>query len=304
MISFYNSWSYISGWMQLVIIISQVTGASQAVPIYMMVKVMISSFVFIHAFDLFESQWMSEEFSAHHFFKVSYCTWLLKEKAGTCMYKSNIPDSISIQFLVLEHLLGNEQEISGLFPCSSPFLLVHYPIHDHVHSTKGKQCNSNNSLAHHTFLLPDYQQVHRELSRVLPFICCQSCYYDECHLDPVHVWGKISFSWSIRISEGVFFTLGSLSLKGFSCNFLGSFCSSIKMVASINGGLGGAWIDLGTHSHLKLPQIQYTCPFLLVWSLGLFLAFWCPSGLDSRLLKTLIGSPLLHWLFVCQWWAY
>ncbi len=59
------------GWMQLVILIYHMTGASQVLPIYMHVRVLVSSYIFLNGYGHFFYTWLKGDTSLYRFFQVS-----------------------------------------------------------------------------------------------------------------------------------------------------------------------------------------------------------------------------------------
>ncbi len=60
----------ISGWMQLVVLIYHMTGASQILPIYMHVRVLVSSYIFLNGYGHFFYVWLRGDTSLYRFFQV------------------------------------------------------------------------------------------------------------------------------------------------------------------------------------------------------------------------------------------
>src|SRR6218665_4155889 len=59
------------GWMQLVILIYHLTGASNVLPIYMQIRVMVSSYLFLSGFGHFYYFFTKSDHSVRRFFTVN-----------------------------------------------------------------------------------------------------------------------------------------------------------------------------------------------------------------------------------------
>ncbi|CAH2235034.1 jg15793 [Pararge aegeria aegeria] len=64
-----NEWK---GWMQLVILVYQVTGASKVLPIYMMVRALVSSYLFITGYGHFYYTWKTGDIGLVRYFRVIF----------------------------------------------------------------------------------------------------------------------------------------------------------------------------------------------------------------------------------------
>lgn len=59
------------GWMQLLILVYHFTGASQVLPIYMQIRVLVSSYLFLSGYGHFLYFFEKGDFSIHRLFTVS-----------------------------------------------------------------------------------------------------------------------------------------------------------------------------------------------------------------------------------------
>uniref|UniRef100_T1KKL8 Cas1p 10 TM acyl transferase domain-containing protein n=1 Tax=Tetranychus urticae TaxID=32264 RepID=T1KKL8_TETUR len=60
------------GYMQLIILIYHITGASQIVPIYLLIRVMVSAYLFLSGYGHFTYFWHTGDFSLHRVWKVLF----------------------------------------------------------------------------------------------------------------------------------------------------------------------------------------------------------------------------------------
>lgn len=64
-----NEWK---GWMQLVILVYQVTGASKVLPIYMLVRALVSAYLFLTGYGHFTYTWKTGDTSLVRYFRVIF----------------------------------------------------------------------------------------------------------------------------------------------------------------------------------------------------------------------------------------
>lgn len=63
-------WFSFAGWMQLVILIYHMTGASQVLPIYMHIQILFSSYLFLTGYGHFSFYWSGREMGIVRYFQV------------------------------------------------------------------------------------------------------------------------------------------------------------------------------------------------------------------------------------------
>ena len=71
------------GWMQLVILIYHMTGASQVVPLYMQMRVLVSSYLFLTGFGHLSFFWNGGTASFPHLFQVKQSNFLFPHAPST-----------------------------------------------------------------------------------------------------------------------------------------------------------------------------------------------------------------------------
>jgi hypothetical protein len=123
--------------MQLVILIYHVTGASQSLPIYMHIRALVSSYIFLNAYGHFFFVWSRENTSLERYLQVRRrgdrlsFTFLFVLIVSRCLgYVSNeLSDDSPV--------LGDGTRLSGLLLRAAHLVLVHGPVRRHGNATKG-----------------------------------------------------------------------------------------------------------------------------------------------------------------------